>query len=557
MVRYTRTRCVQILILITVCLAPSKGNAGLFAEHKKIGDKAFKMFVQQNDIHGFMRDSLKMSLFGPGQDMIPIPFRSPSYVREYEGGMLALFMKGNGAYGITYGDLTALAGDHAIDPVQLYQGLLDSAFFAYQILDEKNLLGSLGLELFERLQGQHAALDRGEKEESNWQLNYLGLAFEDLSHFYYAGKSFEEQLADIDRSIIQTLRNYVSRLSEETRQDIVDRLFKANSVVKYALLHIIALELAKQAGQRINSERYHALSLRLLKRAFVFNAYADHYLQDSFAPGHTVVRRSKWHALDNKGRHDYYNRNGLKAKNEQGEEWTGFGDHYYDEITYSHAIRANVVSLNEIWNQFLRARKHMQMREDGSFPTSIIDVVLSSPVNNLGKRLRDEITTYSYQPIPFTQEELNEKIRFANSRSGLVLGAYAGPNFRNGASGRSFGIKIGGGYVISKADSGDWHNESKLWLGFSLLDFSYSKVGEHSWNSYLVDLQGIFDDRYSIELGLGVHVKDGVRRATLKPILGYEFKPVTWSVAPSLKLHYSIVSDLQPQYGLIVELRFY
>jgi len=72
-----------------------------------------------------------------------------------------------------------------------------------------------------------------------------------------------------------------------------------------------------------------------LEDAYALNAFADHFLQDSFAAGHLRVPRRTLHASGDKRfdrdicsqyMHSEDNTLGLKVKNPRGESWTAYGD---------------------------------------------------------------------------------------------------------------------------------------------------------------------------------------------------------------------------------------
>jgi len=65
--------------------------------------------------------------------------------------------------------------------------------------------------------------------------------------------------------------------------------FGWNNMVAYVEIHGQALQFAKKSNEKKTSDP--TLSKRLLHKALIYNAFADHYLTDAFASGHIRVPR--------------------------------------------------------------------------------------------------------------------------------------------------------------------------------------------------------------------------------------------------------------------------
>lgn len=125
--------------------------------------------------------------------------------------------------------------------------------------------------------------------------------------------------------------------------------FGWNNMKAYVTYHRQALELARQSYLKRKSDK--GLSRRLLHRALILNAYADHYLTDAFPAGHIRLPRiqiKKWAKESLSGwlketrgdglsmiLHDSEGRDlktgverGLRVKNALGEIWVTRGDQY-------------------------------------------------------------------------------------------------------------------------------------------------------------------------------------------------------------------------------------
>lgn len=66
----------------------------------------------------------------------------------------------------------------------------------------------------------------------------------------------------------------------------------------------------------------------LMFYATMYEAFAEHFLQDSFASGHQMVRRgfSASAVSNNKSLHDFYNTIPVQTANLKGETWSAYGD---------------------------------------------------------------------------------------------------------------------------------------------------------------------------------------------------------------------------------------
>ena len=70
------------------------------------------------------------------------------------------------------------------------------------------------------------------------------------------------------------------------------------------------------------------MASNLMFYATMYEAFAEHFLQDSFASGHQMVRRgfSASAVSNNKSLHDFYNTIPVQTANLKGETWSAYGD---------------------------------------------------------------------------------------------------------------------------------------------------------------------------------------------------------------------------------------
>ena len=95
------------------------------------------------------------------------------------------------------------------------------------------------------------------------------------------------------------------------------------------------------------------------------------------------------------------------------------------------------------------------------------------------------------------------------------------------------------------------HRE-KIFVG----GFAGTRTIEDQWLQATPGIGLILYDRVMLGAAAGWNLFGGRSGALFVPSIGYELKPVTWSLAPSLRLagHYS---GGYPFYSLQVELRYY
>lgn len=116
-----------------------------------------------------------------------------------------------------------------------------------------------------------------------------------------------------------------------------------NSLGAYTWFHISALQKAAKYYKEILSEKERSA---LILSALADEAFALHFIQDSFASGHTA---GTWgNAAQRKGTHDYYNEKGLEITTWEGQRAVLTGDAFMrkeDAETAGIAVQSSLVQL--------------------------------------------------------------------------------------------------------------------------------------------------------------------------------------------------------------------
>jgi len=307
-------------IILSFLLLSYANNAAafLYGEHKLIGDRAFRQAMQRLEQDGNAETLQRYLKTITGSDY------------TFPG------LAGAGAtYGVTYGMLNGLSGDHESDPAVLELLLKDAGSrIAKIILLQQSYLNK----------GFKAAPD-GELVKADF--SYALQAAVNLSHFYAYGKSFQAQLKGFDLNQVKTVSE------KNALSAFVKSLGHTNAIHIYVSLHLLAMDMAEKAGESARSNDP-AVGSRL-QRALFLNAFADHFLEDAFSAGHLVVNRSVLASLtNNKALHDFYCEHGTLIVNRKGEIWLAYGDGYLDaeNATGERIIRAVQLSVEEIFVAF-------------------------------------------------------------------------------------------------------------------------------------------------------------------------------------------------------------
>ena len=271
-----------------------------FAEHRKIGDRAMALAPRYLVEAGIFPNEA-------AADSTLLSLLNMSHMQgSYSYAMNELTQLPNI---VTYGTLCGLAGDHVEDPMKLETGLQTHFSKTNRTL------------ALETAAMQEFLTGASSKELLDINLAYGLLAIKDLSHFYAYGKGMNDHLKMIDIDLIRRLR-HPSEVSE-----VFGKLNKLPSMSKYFCIHTFAIHLAQEAGREMRGGDREMAS-NLMFYATLYEAFAEHFLQDSFASGHQMVRRgfSASAVCNNKSLHDFYNTIPVQTANMKGETWSAYGD---------------------------------------------------------------------------------------------------------------------------------------------------------------------------------------------------------------------------------------
>lgn len=148
-----------------------------------------------------------------------------------------------------------------------------------------------------------------------------------------------------------------------------DEAKRPNAWKAYDAGHIDAVALAIRAG--MEAPKTPTAAEQDLQLAYAMNAFACHYLSDSYAAGHMRTPRKAlqknygWAGVVLMGfMHDEDNLKGLQVHNGQGDHWTAFGDtHYFDAANQKNRHEINAVlqySADGIWQGYLYGASHLK-----------------------------------------------------------------------------------------------------------------------------------------------------------------------------------------------------
>jgi hypothetical protein len=270
-----------------------------YQEHKAIGNAALSAAVGRAVASGLFADSASAIHFLKNQLLLHYD------EKRQEWQFTELSQNPNA---ISYGDLNGLAGDHESDPLEMK----DQLSYRYSVLNR--------IVMLQNQYGEQFYTNAPDKLLFNTDFQYGMLALTNFSHFFAYGKSLTWHLQTVSKQDITDL------LVPANTQRVFRRLQRQNVVRMYITLHAVAVQLAQQAGQYAHQNDTRNAQ-KLLFYAILYNAFADHFIQDMCAAGHMVVKRTLTGGVtNNKAIHDFYNNVGLNVLNLKGEVWKTNGD---------------------------------------------------------------------------------------------------------------------------------------------------------------------------------------------------------------------------------------
>ncbi len=206
---------------------------------------------------------------------------------------------------LDYASWPAISGDHSCSPRNMLYNVLKTDW----ILNVADVTAQLKIDLANAKE-RHEHINALRDSDINLQRvdpEYATRAGSNNVHFLLARPA-----ADIE------VREYLISCLKEGAE--------LNALGAYAWFHISALlKASKYAEENLSTEDHSALILA----ALADEAYSLHFLEDSFASGHTA---GTWgNAAQRKGTHDYYNERGLEVATWDGKRMILTGDAFMNE----------------------------------------------------------------------------------------------------------------------------------------------------------------------------------------------------------------------------------
>ncbi|CAO2651424.1 Nn.00g039940.m01.CDS01 [Neocucurbitaria sp. VM-36] len=249
---------------------------------------------------------------------------------------------------VTYGDINGFAGD--------YFGLATPICMGTQLNDRKDA--------FKRSFETLAVGDAGKKK----------------------AEAIQAALADLQAKIDEAISTDPEKVHQVYQQNVLD-INKMNGITEQfqagASFNLLAKRNLDHFGKeaRIAYNAGHALALDVaasgdLKTAYAINAFADHFLQDSFAAGHVRVPRKELFSMDTATfseatlkavaaniMHEEDGELGLKVTNPAGESWHVYGDTRLfdsnDEENLKRCRAAQSASVKEVHDAFTARKSNL------------------------------------------------------------------------------------------------------------------------------------------------------------------------------------------------------
>jgi hypothetical protein len=299
------------LILFLLFFVFTRSFAYKYGEHKEIGDQAFLRFILQLKQRNFP------GLFFDFLDLRNDSIKQVCYFSSLSGA-------GNP---VSYGVLNALSGDHESNPLALEEQL----HYRGSVMQRIIALHQQYIDL-----GNIAAPDG---KLTKVDFNYALQAAINISHFYEYNRSFQDQLRHFEKALVKQCENPAQVRS------VFKKLGKTNAVNMYVTLHTLAISLAEQSGTLATKDVQQAK--QLLFYAFLFNGFADHFLEDAFSSGHLMINRTVLASVtNNKALHDFYSEHGTIVINRKGEIWDAYGDGLFNDNHHAWQNKSSITQIS-------------------------------------------------------------------------------------------------------------------------------------------------------------------------------------------------------------------
>jgi hypothetical protein len=272
----------------------------------------------------------------------------------------------------------------------------------------------------------------------------------------------------LDYSHFQVTREAGSRVLSDYLAVALAPTSSANATASYANYHVVAVRFAAAAEREVNPTH----RIEWLSRAFLAEAFALHFLEDSFSAGHFV---GHWgDSATRLGTHDFYSGEGIEASQwqDQTRTFVAHGGAFLSDTETDRAAWVAAASLSQVLAAATdsRAAQHLLNVFVGVFGEEEYDSCLRaevpiglSPLAN--SRAIDPIV--QDEPVPAARYPAVSRIR---AEKGFFFGAAATAATSYEISSRTMGTEIRGalraGFGASSVVDDPLNTQAFLDLGF-------------------------------------------------------------------------------------------
>ena len=226
---------------------------------------------------------------------------------------------------IDYAAWTAIAGDHSCSAREMLRTVLDAPW----------IIGVA--QVSARLKTQLAAAQRRDQRVNAVRDSDIALQRTDPEYVTRASSNNAHFLLARPKVDIQT--EAYARLALGPNADL-------NAIATYVWYHLRALAKAERIAKSGSSGN----RAELVRAALADEAFADHFLEDSFAAGHVA---GNWgNSAVRKGTHDYYSEHGVSLVTWSGHAFVALGDAYMQPADTERAAFAVAASIAQLLDAF-------------------------------------------------------------------------------------------------------------------------------------------------------------------------------------------------------------
>jgi hypothetical protein len=331
--------------------------------------------------------------------------------------------KGSSRDCVDYAAWAAIAGDHSCSAREMLNEVLSSQW----ILDVERASA--------QLKSQLAASTRHDQRVNAVRTSDIALLRADPDYATRAGSNNAHFL--LPRPNVDIEPDAYGRLALAPNAEL-------NAVAMYIWYHLRALgQTARASHADIPAE----IRTRVLLAALADEAFAIHFLEDSFAAGHVV---GTWGTTAlRKGTHDYYSEHGIEASAWNHQRFVALGDAYMRPEDAERAARAVSDSLAQLLGAF-EGKLDVDLSEAKETEPDTFDACHKAGFPSaVGKTVDIRITVpvIEQTPVPTLSTGLGELPRFRSELGpfiGLSTGVRGGTLTRGYGAGQDGAIAIGG-----------------------------------------------------------------------------------------------------------------